>query len=166
MKAKVRKIVAWSVVALLPIVVLWITIVVRPADKYQFLKPGQLVWRAYTRGGSHSAKEIRSYTWKQPWKEVAGAAAVELERLGFKNATRAKFAARSIGWKLNEASEGRPSFEGTDFDVAIRVYPGRSSPRTANSVTDMNPEWVTVIISERAEETWLHTIRTMLFGIE
>lgn len=168
MKAKVRKLVAWSVIALLPIVVLWIAIVSRPADKYQFLKPGQLVWRAYDMGGSHSAKEYRSYTWKRPFIEVAGKAANELERLGFKNTTTPKFANEMVVWKLNEASEGRPSFEGTDEDVAIIFEPGRSAPRasTRGPDTDMNPEWVTVIVSERAEETWLHTIRALLFGFD
>lgn len=119
-------------------------------------------------GGSHSAKEHRSYTWKQPFKEVASKAANELRRLGFKNTTLPTFEEKTIVWTLNESSEGRPSFEGTDEDVAIIFEPGRSAPRASarGPDTDMNPEWVTVIVSERAEETWLHIIRAILFGID
>jgi hypothetical protein len=132
-------------------------------DPYKFLG-GRLAGEVGVVGpGSWSAKEIRLYTWRQPWGEVAAVARKELTALGMNELPRKKGDLPGANW-MGEIIDGGPC--GIGSDKSVYILPGRAKRMTEfGEFTDSASDWVTVFVSSDLDESWVNVIRYTFFSI-
>jgi hypothetical protein len=132
-------------------------------DPYEFLNGHRVAHSGVIGPGSWGPRQIRTYTWRQPWKEVANEARGELIELGLKQMPSRDPKLPYIVWMDNPV-DGGPCGIGADASVSIEQ--GRSLPLAwRNDSTDNDPEWVTVSISSALEDNWVNVLRYTFFPI-
>ena len=132
-------------------------------DPYKFLGGRRAGEVGVIGPGSWSAKEIRSYSWQQPWHEVAAVARKELQAMGMEELPHKKGDLPGATW-MDEIIDGGPC--GIGSDKSVYILPGRAKRMTEfGEFTDNAPEWVTVFVSSDLEESWANVIRYTFFPI-
>jgi hypothetical protein len=132
-------------------------------DPYDFLRGRGVAHVGVIGPGSFAAKEIRTYTWRQPWAELVKEARPEMNRLKMEETLSTKAADKYVLWQAGLVHCG-PC--GASADVSIYALPGRALPlRQFGPQTDRDPEWVTVIVSSTLDENWINVIRYTFFSI-
>jgi len=131
----------------------WILVHPVVRDPYPFLGGRRATFEGVMGPGSWSAKQLRAYTWKQPWREVAAVAKKELPGHGLTQVTSTEGAS----W-MGEMIDGGPC--GIGSDTQLDVMPGRANPLTmSGAFTDKDPEWVSVFVATDLEDSWLNVLR-------
>jgi hypothetical protein len=132
-------------------------------DAYPFLKGHGITEVGVVPPGSWGPKELRAYSWKQPWTEVAEMGRADLEHCGLESRRPAKGARDQLEWS-SKLFDGGPC--GTDASTWVTIAKGRARHlRSAWPLTDGDPAWVTVLVDVDLEHTWINVIRYNLFGL-
>ena len=140
----------------------WLALHPRHHDPYPFLQDHGLVDVGVVGPGSFGPKEIRFYSWHQPYGEVIAQAKTDLPKFGLK-LHRDDRKDGSAEW-TSEIIDGGPC--GESSDLWITISPGHQlSLRGTTNPKDYIPEWTTVTISSSLDESWFNVVRYTLFGM-
>lgn len=141
----------------------WVITHPNTRDPYKFLGNRSPLSSGAIGPGSFVAKDVRVYTWKQPWREVAARARKEFAGTEIKEVPSEPESPPAAYWALGEFDAG-PCGTGSDLDVFIS--PGKALPLTMfGDYTDYDPEWSTVIITSDLPNNWVSVVRYTLFPI-
>jgi hypothetical protein len=140
----------------------WLAMHPRHHDPYLFLQGHGLVDVGVIGPGSFGPKEIRLYSWRQPYGEVIAQAKIELAKHGLK-LHRDDRNDGSAEW-TGEIIDG--GLCGESSDLWITISPGHEASLTATrNPNDYIPDWTTVTVSSSLDESWLNVVRYTFFGM-
>jgi len=139
----------------------WFLLNPRRHDPYPFLKDHPLLGVGVLGPGTWEPSELRAYSWKEPYALVASRAAADLAKAGLRRRRFGKKAMSTVEWTSELYGNG---LEGMYADLMIDIIPGRFAElRSTKSPADADPQWTTVIVSSRLEETWVNVVRYTCF---
>lgn len=139
----------------------WYLLRSHASDPYRFLAARPLTDVSVQGPGSWGPKEWRTYSWKEDWRLVSAQANRELPAFGLNKEPKSRYIPDSELW-MGEKFDGGLCGIGTDHSVLI--VRGRAQPITARTMTDGDPEWVTVVVSSDLEDNWVNVVRYTFFA--
>ena len=144
------------------VVASWCAIHPRTRDPYPFLKGHRVREVAVQGPGSWGPQELRTYSWKQPWRSVVAAARRDLPAFGLSERPDDPHR-EDVVWTGKLIDGGLCGF-GTDKSVTI--VPGRSGPlRYSEPLSDEDPDWVTVLVQSDIDDNWITILRYTFFSM-
>lgn len=141
----------------------WTLLHPQTRDPYRFLDGQGVIDVSVLPPGSWPPTEVRMYSWRGSWQSAAASARAELPSFGLSERPRSKQFPDQARW-LGELIDGGPC--GINSDISVLIVRGRSrSLGDSASLTDDDPQWVTVLVSSFLDESWISVVRYTFFGM-
>jgi hypothetical protein len=107
--------------------------------------------------------EVRLYSWKRPWQDVAAAARHDLPAFKLVEDRQRRKQALPVTWMSKETYGN--GLEGISADIVLDIGQGRCREGRGHEPNiDNDPEWVTVSVVSVLDDNWINTIRYTFFA--
>ena len=142
----------------------WALLHPQAVDPYPFLANHRPIDVSVLPPGTWGPRELRTYTWKQPWQTVASTARHDLPAFNLIEHKRRKKQGPGATWMSKETYGN--GLEGTSADLILEIDPGRSQQKGSNApFPDNDPAWVTVTVISTLVDNWITVLRYTFLGM-
>jgi len=143
----------------------WVLLHPRTRDPFSILVNHAPVDVGVVGPGSFGPKEVRTYSWRQPWRSVVKEARRDLPARGLKERRPWQGAGPGSYWLGGHIESNQ--LEGTDAELEVDIEPGRTTaPVTMRSGPDGDSDWVTVTVIADLDDNWINMVRYTCFPMQ